>query len=133
MKGLRVYIEKDKHHIYEELVKRSGEDVDYFPFQTFKDLFLFAAALGVKRNVWTKLQSSRDIFNAEVFDEKIDLPFMAAIAYSREKNLAVLLDSKKVLEIVEEYANGGIGYVNEEIIKNPGTPLNSLIDVLSAE
>ncbi len=70
MKNLRVYIDKDKHDIYEKLVKRGSDNSDHFPFQTMKDLFMLAACLGAKNNSYEPLQSSKDIFNSDVFDEK---------------------------------------------------------------
>lgn len=130
MKNLKVYIDKDKHPFYEKLVKRGSENPDHFPFQTMKDLFMIAACLGVKYDAYEPLKSSKDIFGSEVFDDKIDVPVMSVIAYKREKNISVLCDDRKVLETVQNYANGGIAYVVEDIINNPGTPLNNLIGLV---
>lgn len=130
MKNLRVYIDKDKHDIYEKLVKRGSDNPDHYPFQTMKDLFMLAACLGVKNNSYEELQSSRDIFNSDVFDEKTDIPLMSAIAFNRDKSLATLTDSRKTLDIVQEYANSGIHFVVEQVINNPGKPLNNLIELI---
>lgn len=130
MKNLRVYIDKDKHEIYEKLVKRGSENPDHYPFQTMKDLFMTAACLGVKHNAYEPINSARDIFNSDVFDERTDVPVMSAFAFEREQTLSVLLDERKVLDITQGYANGGISYVVEEIINNPGKPLNNLIALL---
>lgn len=130
MKNLRVYIDKDKHEIYEKLVKRGSENPDHYPFQTMKDLFMLAACLGAKHNVYEPIESARDIFNSDVFDEKTDVPVMAALAYQKEQTLSILSKEREVLDIAQGYANGGISYVIEEIINNPGKPLNSLIQLI---
>lgn len=130
MKNLRVYIDKDKHDIYERLVKRGSDNLDHFPFQTMKDLFMLAACLGAKNNSHEPLQSSKDIFSSDVFDEKTDIPMMSALAYQKEQNLSILTDGRKILDVVQGYANGGIHYVVQEVIKNPGKPLNNLISLI---
>lgn len=131
MKNLRVYIDKDKHDIYERLVKRGSDNPDHYPFQTMKDLFMLAACLGLKYSAYEPLQSSQEIFNSNVFDEKTDIPIMSALAFQKEQNLMALLDEKRILETVQAFANGGIGYVVEEIINNPGRPLNNLIALIN--
>lgn len=130
MKSLRISIEKDKHEIYEKLTKRGNENPDDFPFQTMKHLFMVAACLGAKRGAYKEFTSGRDIFGTDVFDEKTDLPVIAALAYKRKKDLSVLSDDKAMLEITEAYANGGIVYIQQEIIGNPGRPLDNLISLL---
>lgn len=131
MKNLRVYIDKDKHDIYERLVKRGPDNPDHFPFQTMKDLFLLAACLGAKNNSYEPLQSSKDIFNSDVFDERTDVPIMSALAYQKIQSLSILTDERKVLDVVQCFANGGIDYVVEEVINNPGKPLNNLISIIT--
>jgi len=130
MKNLRVYIDKEKHEIYEKLVKRGSENPDHYPFQTMKDLFMLSACLGYKYGAFEEIDSSKDIFNSDVFDEKVDIPMLISLAYAKEKNLMNLLDGRKVLDIAQGYANGGIGYVVEEIINNPGKPLNNLVEMI---
>lgn len=130
MKNLRVYIDKDKHDTYEKLVKRGSENPDHYPFQTMKDLFMLSACLGYKHNAFEEISSSKDIFSSDVFDEKADIPMLVALAYGREKALINLLDGRKVLDIAQGYANGGIGYVIEEVVNNPGKPLNNLVEMI---
>ena len=130
MKNLRVSIEKETHGIYDNLVKRGSENPDDFPFQTMKDLFMTAACLGVRHNSYEELKSSVSIFNSDVFDESIDLPVMACIAYHRSQELKTLNDSKAILEIVQGYANGGVHVLREHLLNNPGRPLDNLIAVI---
>jgi dnd system-associated protein 4 len=130
MKNLRIYIDKNKHEIYEKLVKRGSENPENYPFQTMKDMFMLAACLGVKNNVYIPLETTKDIFNSDVFDEKTDIPVIAALAYKREQDISILSKEREMLDLVQEFANGGIGYVEEEIINNPGRPLDNLISLL---
>ena len=130
MKNLRIYIDQDKHEHYEKLVRKGGDNVDYYPFQTFKDVFMLAACLGAKYEASEPIAASRDIFNSDVFDEKVDVPIMMALAYQKENNLAALSNERRVLDIVQEYANGGIAYLVEEIVSKPGKPLNNLVELI---
>jgi len=130
MKNLRVYIDKDKHETYEKLVKRGSENPDHFPFQTMKDLFMLSACLGYKYDAYEEIGSSKDIFSSDVFDEKVDIPMIISLAFAKEKTLMNLLNGRKVLDVAQGYANGGIGYVVEEIINNPGKPLNNLVEMI---
>lgn len=130
MKKLRVSIDKNTHEIYESLVKRGGDNPDDFPFQSMKDLFIASACLGVQHDCYEELTSSLVIFNADVFDEASDIPVMACIAYHRNKDLKDLNDSKKILEITQEYANGGIHLLRDHLVNNPGRPLDNLVELI---
>lgn len=130
MKNLRIYIDQDKHEHYEKLVRKGGDNVDYYPFQTFKDVFMLAACLGAKHGASESIAASRDIFNSDVFDEKVDVPIMMALAYQKENSLAALSNERRVLDIVQEYANGGIAYLVEEIVSKSGKPLNNLVELI---
>lgn len=131
MKGLRIYVSKDKHDVYTQLVNRNSDYADSQPFHTMKDLFLLAACLGFKYDSVDKLDSPKDIFYADLFDSKTDKPLIAAIAFAKTKDISVLLDEKKMLEIVQEYANGGIDYVVQEIMNTPGKRLDNYIELIN--
>ncbi len=55
---------------------------------------------------------------------------MSALAYQKELNLSILTDERKVLDVVQGYANGGIHFVVDEVINIPGRPLNNLIELI---
>lgn len=129
--GISVYIEREVHPIYEELVSRSSKNAEDHPFATMKDLFMLSACVGAKNNKYAELNSSRDVFAAETFDRRTDVPVLAALAYYRTKDLDILHDSKRVVEIVQEWANGGIHIVREEVVTRPGLrPLFNLVDMI---
>jgi len=133
-RNIRIHIEKEVHKIYEELVSRSAKDAEDHPFSTMKDVFMTSAVFGVKNNKWEKLKSSHDIFSVETFDQKIDLPVIVALAYRRTKNLEILSDAKKVIEIAQEWANAGIHLLQNELISRRGIrPLYKLVDLVVEE
>lgn len=111
-RGVRVSIDESVHSIYEELVSRSAEKAEEFPFITMKDLFVFACCLGVQYNRYEEPKKSKVIFSGEVFDADMDVPILCAIAYSKEKDLDLLFDPAKVIKICQGWAQGGISSLN---------------------
>lgn len=129
--GIYVYVERAAHPIYEELVARSSKDAEDHPFATMKDLFVLAACIGAERNLFKELGPSRDIFSGETFNARTDVPVLAALAFRRTKDLDTLQDPKKVVQIAECWANGGIEAVRQEIVGRPGLrPLYNLVDMI---
>jgi len=131
--GISVYVERKVHPIYEQLVSRSGKKAEDCPFATMKDLFLMAACVGAQQGKFVELGPSRDIFSGELFNGKTEVPVLAALAYHRAKDIEVLSDPKKVIEIVQGWANGGIYVVRQELLERPGRPLYNLVEVLLSE
>ncbi len=130
MKGLRISIEKATHHIYEILTKRGVEHPDQFPFESMKDLFMTAACLGAKNDSYEEIETNEIIFGSDVFDEEVDIPIMFSLAYQRNKDLNDVIDSKKTLKIVQEYANAGIRIINNELVDSSGKPLDNLVALI---
>lgn len=132
LRGVRVYIEKEVHDLYEELVSRAGKNAEDRPFSTMKDVFMVSACIGAHRNRHEELGASEGIFSGDVFDARIDVPVLAALAYRRTKDLDVFADSKRVVEISQEWANAGIHILrNEELVERPGLrPLFKLTDLV---
>lgn len=132
LRGIRVYIEKDVHVLYEELVSRARKDAEDRPFSTMKDVFMVAACIGAHRNSYQELGASEGIFGGEVFDARTDAPVLAALAYRRTADLETVTDPKTVVEIAQEWANAGIHILkNEELVERPGLrPLSKLTDLV---
>jgi dnd system-associated protein 4 len=132
LRGVRVYIDRDVHNLFEELVSRSDKLAEDHPFATMKDVFMVAACLGAQRNRHEALGASREIFSGETFDARTDVPVLAALTYRRTEDLDTIADPKKVVEIAQEWANAGIyTLVNEELIDRPGLrPLFKLTDLI---
>ena len=125
-----IYIDKDANEkIYEELVKRGTDRIEDFPFETKKDLFVLAACVGAKLNRYKELSSERhNAFNGETFNTRIDVPILHTLAYKKEGDVELLLEPKRVLEIAQCWANGGINEVYNAILNNPGRPLFNYVD-----
>jgi hypothetical protein len=125
-----IYIEKDANEkIYEELVKRGTDKIEDFPFETKKDLFVLAACVGAKIGSYKETFSEKhNAFNGETFSSKIDVPILFSLAYKKEQNVDVLLEPKRVLEIAQGFANGGIHEVYNAILNSPGRPLFNYVD-----
>lgn len=125
-----VYIDKDANDkIYDELVKRGSDRIEDYPFETKKDLFVLAACLGAKLDRYKELSSEKhNAFNGETFNTRIDVPVLQALAYRKEKDVEVLLEPKRVLEIAQGWANGGIDELYNAILNQPGRPLFNYVD-----
>lgn len=117
----RVFIDADKHYIYETLRKKGTENPDDFPFHTMKDIFMLAVYLGKRNNAFKPLDTNKqEIFQGDVFNSRTDIPVLAAVVYSKERKLEKLTDPKYLLEIAQGYANGGIIFVAEKLIESAG-------------
>jgi dnd system-associated protein 4 len=132
LRNIRVYIDRDVHNLYEELVSRSPKQAEDRPFATMKDVFMVAACLGAQHIRHEPLGPSRDIFGGETFDARTDVPVLAALAYRRTQDLDTIADSKQVIQIAQEWANAGIHTLrNEELLDRPGLrPLFKLTDLV---
>ena len=136
--NLRIFIEEDVHPIYTSLTrgtlenKNSQDRAENIPFIKMPDLFMAAACAGVKENIYRDLGTKkRDIFVADAFDTKTQIPILIALAYKKNHDLDDLSDPKKILNICEGWANGGIHLINEEILSGEGLrPLYRLIDFI---
>jgi len=131
--GISVYVERGVHSLYEDLATRSSKKSEDYPFETMKDLFMMAACVGAQHRRFAKLGPSRDIFSGETFDSRTDVPALAALAYHRTEDIEVLSDPKKVIEIAQGWANGGIHIVREQLLERPGRPLYNLVGMLLSE
>jgi len=131
--GISVYVERKVHPIYEELTSRSSKKAEDHPFATMKDLFMMSACIGAQQDKFVELGPSRDIFSGETFNSKTEVPVLAALAYHQTKDIEVLSDPKKVIEIAQGWANGGIHIVREALLERPGRPLYNLVEMLLSE
>lgn len=121
MAGYRIRLAKDKG----ELVKRLVEsDEDNAPFETYADAVMFAASLGYQRNQAVPLDDTIakepapiawEIFRSRGYDRTIRL---LAIAKTEDVNVLSLSSPEaiaKQVHILEEYANGGLQILQDEL------------------
>ena len=92
-----------------------------------------AACAGAQHDRFAKLGSTKDIFAAEMFNEKTEVPVLAALAFQRTNDIEVLSDPKQVIEIAQAWANGGIHIVRDALLEQPGRPLFNLVDMVLSE
>ncbi|MDY6802826.1 MAG: DNA phosphorothioation-associated protein 4 [Cyanobacteriota bacterium] len=117
----RVRIAKNKTELVKGLTQGDGNTG---PFQTYADVMVFAAALGIKRKKRVPLEevAKRDpspigieVFWSRGYDSVIKL---VAIADTKDINILSPTDTKAEatrIEIFEEYANGGLEVLEDEL------------------
>ena len=117
----RIRIAKNKTELVKALTQGDGNTG---PFQTYADVMVFAASLGIKRKKRRPLEevAKRDpspigieVFWSRGYDSVIKL---VAIADSKDINILSPTDEKAEanrVEIFEEYANGGLTLLEDEL------------------
>lgn len=116
----RIRVAKDKADLVKALTVLEGSTG---PFPTYADVMVFAATLGMKRKKRVALgEISREPspISFEVFiSRNYDLVFkLLAIAHTKDsKTLSTIEPSaeEKRIEIFEEYANGGLEILRDEL------------------
>jgi dnd system-associated protein 4 len=125
----RVSIEAGVHDLYKELSE--GNNPLSSPFRTMKDIFMLAACVGFQRSERQPLASGkRQIFHYTQFSEQIDIPILKAIAIASTNDIQVLANMDQVVEIAEEFANAGIGYLKTQVVEQPGQPIWNLVEAI---
>lgn len=107
----RVSICATTHDFYRQLTEGNSA-----PFKTMKDLFLTAAAIGIQKGIKRPIEKKVGIFAWTQFSLQEDVPFIYALVLALGKPLETLLDHSKILDLLEEYANGGITEVATELL-----------------
>lgn len=98
---------KEIGKIYELL---KGNKASFFYQCDYTQIFIAAMALGyINKNKTTLKKKSRSIpTKVFTFPEKW---LMISVAIEEENDLAILKEAQKILNIAEEYANGGIYFL----------------------
>jgi dnd system-associated protein 4 len=134
----RINVAKDKADLVKALTVIDGKTG---PFQTYADVVVFAAAVGVNRQKRVPLKEvskkepgpiSLEIFISRGYDSVIKL---IAIAETKETQILSLIDEASEdlrLTIFEEYANGGLEILREEL-RGAGDYLDQLLLMLMNE
>jgi len=120
MADIRIKVAKDKAKLVKAL--RAGEG-STGPFQTYVDLMVFAASLGVKYGKYIPVkEASRkdpDPIPWEHFVSRNQSQILDLLAVTHTKDPRVLGNSEefegKRIEIFESYANGGFELIQEII------------------
>ena len=119
MADKRIKIAKDKAKLVKDL-KVSDDTTG--PFQTYVDVMVFAAALGAKRKKRVPLaEFAKDLdpIRREYFDNNRYELAINLLAISVTQDQKILADDEKSdeqrLKIFEEYANGGLEILQDEL------------------
>ncbi len=108
-------------NFYSTSIEREGAVVkkdSFFYKKRQLDIFLLAMAIGVDSGKREKIKKRSNTIRRDALTEK-ESWWMCAVALSVEPELSTLADGKKIVNICEEFANGGI----RDLIyldKNPG-------------
>jgi len=130
----RVYIDEGVIDVYRQLKKEANNEVEQAPFDTYKDLFMFAACMGFQNGRRTKPRKGNNggEVPSKVFTED-DLAILKAIAIAETGDVEVLNRFGEVLAIAEEYANAGIYEVKSSLLDERGRPLWNLVAILQVD
>ncbi len=119
MADKRIKIAKDKAKLVKEL--KAADDTTG-PFQTYVDVMLFAAALGAKRKkrvALVEFAKDLDPIRRDYFDNNKCELVINLLAISETQEQKILADDEKSaqerLTIFEEYANGGLEILQDEL------------------
>ena len=124
-----VSIDDSVHNIYKRLTE--GNDPVDVPFQTMKDVFMWAASLGYQRGERKPIRGKRTtIFRWAQFSPQTDIPLIKAMAIADSGDVEVLMRQEDVLTAVEEYANAGIIALESRLSHTNGQNLWNLVDLL---
>lgn len=95
-------------------------------FPTFRDLLCFAATLGFETGTKLPLDSKSDDFvDGRVFakdDLSMDLLYLIALAETKDVDILREENEDKIVEIFEEYANGGLQVITDWLREHPEDP-----------
>ena len=124
-----VNIDDSVHGIYKQLTE--GNDPVDVPFQTMKDVFMWAASLGYQRGERKPIRGKRTtIFRWAQFSPQTDIPLIKAMAIADSGDIEVLMRQEDVLTAVEEYANAGINSLESRLLNANGQNLWNLVELI---
>ena len=124
-----VNIDDSVHGIYKQLTE--GNDPVDVPFQTMKDVFMWAASLGYQRGERKPIRGKRTtIFRWAQFSPQTDIPLIKAMAIADSGDIEVLMRQEDILTAVEEYANAGINSLESRLLNANGQNLWNLVELL---
>jgi dnd system-associated protein 4 len=117
----------ERPQIYERLVKE--HDV----FDSYVDLFVFAAAVGFRKDLKRpNAGGDKEMLWANVRYTEIYETIAASIAYQETGDPEILSDEQRQLEIMGEYAAGGIEFLADHF-DGTGDPTVDLAEFILEE
>lgn len=119
-----------RNSAFDQIVRRLGDaahPVTKQPiFPTFRDLLCFCAVLGFETSTRFKLDGKTDDFvDGRVFgkdDLSMDLLYLIALAEKRDVDILREDNEDTMIEIFEQYANGGLQVLTDWMREHPEDP-----------
>lgn len=116
----------DKNEAYTELAEGSDS-----VFESNTRLLVFAASLGYARNRRAQTHDENGEIRWNYIGQNQRLRVItASLAYADHENPDVILDQASQIETLQTYGAGGSRILKEEVIDEPGEPLDNLITLL---
>ncbi|TRX56693.1 DNA phosphorothioation-associated protein 4 [Thalassomonas sp. M1454] len=112
MKHYRVRRPKD----YSEMMILLKDEM----FSTLKSVLLFSAAIGFKKGERLSFEDTAEPIQLNLFNDVSEIPFIFSMALAEYDDVSYLkLEKfKEMINVFEEYAAGGLKYLDETIDKN---------------
>jgi len=115
----RLFIRKKDKKIYDRILEKGSPLSRDNGFEN-KDIFMLAMSLGHQAKNRKTLDMKLGYFLSKNLDED-DKATLSALAIAEEKDLEVLVDMKRIFQIAEEYAVGGIHLLNDKVFSGIGS------------
>ena len=96
------------------------KDKDSGVFSTLKSALIFSAAVGFKQKRRLEFSESSERIAITLFSEHQDQPFMYMLALTEFDDVSYLRNENysEVMRVFEEYAAGGLQYLDDVLDKN---------------
>lgn len=106
-----VFVSKKNHEVYRRFT--SGDEAI---FQTMKDMFLASAVAAFEQGVRHEESRSESVmvFRWAQFNEQNDVPLIQAITLATTGDVNDLIDQRKMLDCVQQFADAGVAFVAEK-------------------
>lgn len=120
----RVYIEKADRPLYRGLTEQKESP---FYNRDLLDVFTCAVALGYHRKSRKSLKNREGLILLSVMEKNDEAMWLLRAVATSARGTDVIGDTKEILKISEEYANGGIKHLYNIVFKSEaGTPIKHL-------
>ena len=107
------YISKKWETIYDALCR--GDSI----FDQMTNLFTLCATIGHQNDNPSQLENKKGIFRWTNLNLETDVAVLTAIAWeSQERDLAVLPNRKKIMDLACEFAEGGMQYLYDNFFED---------------
>jgi dnd system-associated protein 4 len=115
IKSYRVKRPKEYDELMKLLVSKEGG-----VFETLKGVLIFSASIGFKYKKRIPVNESGERIAFTLFDDRRERPFIYALAITEFNDVTYLREEKfeETIRVFEEYAAGGLSYLNEILDKD---------------